>query len=57
MRKARLEHEQMLKDEDARKAAEDPNYKPKFKQQEPDEPADAKPDLKKRLEEERRKHR
>lgn len=58
MRKRRLEYEKKLMEEDAKKAAEDPNYKPRFMTK-PDgeEPHDANQELKKRLEEERRKHR
>ena len=48
----------MIRNEDAKRAAEDPNYKPRFKQPEPDEKTtDTGFALKKRLAEERRKHR
>ena len=47
-----------MRDEDARRAAQDPNYKPRFKQPETDDGrSDKNYDLKKRLEEERKKHR
>ena len=62
MRRRRLEREHMLMEEDAKRAAEDPNYTPKFKLKpsegdSPDEVPDVNYDLKRRLAEERRKHR
>ena len=60
MRRRRMEHEQRLIEEDAKRAAADPNYKPRFKTvpAEPEAgPADPNFDLKKRLAEERRRHR
>ena len=61
MKRKRLEHEQILREEDAKRAAEDPNYKPRFKQppkdqQDDHEIPDANYEVKRRLAEERRKH-
>ena len=61
MKRRRLEHEQDLREQDAKRAAEDPNYKPKFKAipvgESPEDGGDDNFDLKRRLAEERRKHR
>ena len=43
MKRKRMEHEQILRKEDAKRAAEDPNYKPKFKLPEPKEDTAAVP--------------
>ena len=54
MKRAIAEKEKNMREQDAKRAQEDPNYVPKFK------PTDEKPDtgfdLKKRLAEERKKH-
>ena len=46
-----------MRDEDAKRAAEDPSYKPKFGKPSDQKEQDGGYDLKKRLAEERRKHR
>lgn len=57
MQKRRLAHERHLLEEDAKRAAEDPTYTPKFKGiPKPEDRADPKDNLKKRLDEARRKH-
>ena len=58
MQKRRLAHERKLLEEDAKRAAEDPNYTPKYKgiPANPDAPADPKDELQRRLDEARRKH-
>ena len=54
MKRARAEKEKMIREEDAKRAKEDPNYVPKFKPTE--NKHDTGFDLKKRLAEERKKH-
>lgn len=57
MQKLRSDHEKKLIEEDAKRAAEDPTYTPKFKSMPQPEVIDPNLNLKRRLEEERRKHR
>ena len=57
MQKLRSDHERKLIEEDAKRAAADPTYTPKFKTMPQPEVSDPSSNLKKRLEEERRKHR
>ena len=58
MRKRRLAHERKLLEEDSKRAAEDPSYTPKFKGlPNPEQSRDPKGNLKRRLDEARRRHR
>ncbi len=57
MQKLKSDHEKKLIEEDAKRAAEDPTYTPKFKSMPQPEVIDPNSNLKRRLEEERRKHR
>ena len=58
MQRRKAEHEKRLLEEDAKRAAEDPSYKPRFKEgPNPEVTADPNFNLKRRLDEARRKHR